>query len=194
MRTASAAGCGVLPEWRASATRPCAVHGRSYDAAVHDIRIIVSVADQTLRLRERGEDRLVFDVSTASRGTGCRSGSFCTPLGLHRIRLKIGAGCAPGTVFVRRRPTGEVFTPEARQRSPDRDWILTRLLWLEGLEPGVNRGGEIDTLRRFIYIHGTADEAQIGKPTSHGCVRLRNDDIVQLFDAVGNGTLVDVQP
>jgi lipoprotein-anchoring transpeptidase ErfK/SrfK len=166
----------------------------SYDPAVQDTRIVISVADQVLRLRQRGEDRLVFPVSTASRGAGFRSGSHCTPLGLHRIRLKIGAGCEPGTVFVRRRPTGEVCTPELQQRFPDRDWILTRLLWLEGLERGVNRGGDVDTLRRFIYIHGTADEARIGKPTSHGCVRMRNDDIVRLFAAVGNGTLVDLQP
>jgi lipoprotein-anchoring transpeptidase ErfK/SrfK len=159
-----------------------------------DTRIIVSVADQTLRLRSGGADRLVFGVSTARLGTGCRSGSFCTPLGLHRIRLKIGAGCAPGTVFVRRRPTGEVLTPDLRDRFPQRDWMLTRILWLQGLEPGVNRGGDVDTLRRFVYIHGTADEERIGEPTSHGCVRMRSGDIVRLFDAVANGTVVDLQP
>lgn len=159
----------------------------------HEPRIIVSIADQTLRLRQGGTDRLVVDVSTASRGAGCRNGSFCTPLGLHRIRLKIGAGCAPGTVFVRRRPTGEVLTPDLRRRFPERDWMLTRLLWLDGLEPGVNRGGDVDTLRRFVYIHGTADEERIGQPTSHGCVRMRSDALVLLFDAVANGTLVDLQ-
>src|SRR6476661_8908517 len=166
----------------------------SYDPAVQDTRIVISVADQVLRLRQRGEDRLVFSVSTASRGTGCRSGSYCTPLGLHRIRLKIGAGCAPGTVFVRRRPTGDVLTPALRERCPERDWILTRILWLEGLEPGVNRGGDVDTLRRFVYIHGTADEERIGERASHGCVRMRSDDIVRLFDAVTNGTLVELRP
>jgi lipoprotein-anchoring transpeptidase ErfK/SrfK len=167
----------------------------SYDGRVqHDTRIIVSIADQTLRWREGGADRLVFGVSTASRGTGCRSGSHCTPTGLHRIRLKIGAGCVPGTVFVRRRPTGELLTPDLRAQFPDRDWMLTRILWLQGLEPGVNRGGDVDTLRRFVYIHGTADEERIGEPASHGCVRMRSDDIVRLFDAVANGTLVDLQP
>jgi hypothetical protein len=159
-----------------------------------DTRIIVSIADQELRLQQGGLDRFVFPVSTASRGTGCRDGSFCTPLGLHRIRLKIGAGCVPGTVFVRRRPTGEVLTPELRQAFPDRDWMLTRVLWLQGLEAGVNRGGDVDTLRRFVYIHGTADEERIGEPVSHGCVRMRSGDIVRLFDAVANGTLVDLQP
>jgi hypothetical protein len=167
----------------------------SYDRGVQQAaHVIVSIADQTLRLRQDGEDRLLFDVSTASRGAGCVSGSFCTPLGRHRIRLKIGAGCAPGTVFVRRRPTGEVLTPQLREQCPGRDWILTRLLWLEGLEPGVNRGGQVDTLRRFVYIHGTADEDRIGEPVSHGCVRMRNGDVARLFDAVANGTVVDIHP
>src|SRR4051812_45056874 len=157
--------------------------GPSYDRAVqNDSRIIVSIADQTLRLREGGHDRLVFDVSTASRGTGCRFGTSCTPLGLHPIPVKIGAGWPPGAVFVRRRPTGEVLTPELRERFPGRDWMLTRILWLDGLEPGVNRGGVVDTLRRFVYIHGTADETRIGEPISQGCILLRGDDLVRLFD------------
>ena len=164
-----------------------------HPGVLQDTTVIVSIARQSLRLRQGGVDRMVFDVSTASRGAGCRNGSFCTPLGLHRIRLKIGAGCAPGTVFVGRRPTGEVLTPALRERFPERDWILTRVLWLDGLEAGVNRGGDVDTLRRLVYIHGTADEARIGQPTSHGCIRMRSDDIVQLFDAVTNGTLVDLQ-
>ena len=137
---------------------------------------------------------MAFAVSTAARGAGCTNGSYCTPTGLHRIRLKIGAGHAPGTVFVGRRPTGEVLTPGLRERHPGRDWILTRILWLEGVQPGINRGGDVDTLRRFVYIHGTADEARIGQPASHGCVRMRNDDIVRLFDAVACGTRVDLQP
>ena len=160
----------------------------------HQPRIIISIADQTLRLRSGDMDSLVARVSTAARGTGCRAGSFCTPLGLHRIRLKIGAGCEPGAVFVGRRPTGEVLTPALRARFPGRDWILTRLLWLEGLEPGINRGGDVDTLRRFVYIHGTDDEQRIGEPVSHGCVRMRNDDVIRLFDAVANGTHVLLQP
>ena len=161
---------------------------------MQDTSIVISISQQSLRLRTRGEDRLVFPVSTAQRGPGCRSGSSCTPLGLHRIRLKIGAGCAVGTVFVGRRSTHEVLTPQLVERFPGRDWMLTRLLWLEGLERGLNRGGDVDTLRRFIYIHGTHDEAHIGQPTSHGCVLMRNDHIVELFDAVDNGMLVELQP
>jgi len=171
------------------------VAGTSYHRAVqNDRRIIVSISDQTLRLREGSHDRFVFDVSTASRGTGCRFGSGCTPLGLHRIRVKIGAGCPPGAVFLRRRPTGEVLTPQLRERFPGRDWMLTRILWLDGLEPGVNRGGKVDTLRRLVYIHGTADDTRIGEPISEGCILMRGDDLVRLFDAVENGTVVDIRP
>lgn len=167
----------------------------SYDRCVPpEAAIVISLREQTLRLRQDGVDRMAFEVSTAARGAGCTSGSHCTPTGLHRIRLKIGAGCAPGTVFVGRRPTGEVLTPDLHERFPGRDWILTRILWLEGLQRGVNRGGDVDTLRRFVYIHGTADEAAIGQPASHGCVRMRNRDIVRLFDAVSGGTRVDLQP
>ena len=159
-----------------------------------DPTLVISLREQTLRLVQDGVDRMVFDVSTASRGAGCRNGSGCTPTGLHRIRAKVGAGCVPGTVFVGRRATGEVLTPALRERFPGRDWILTRILWLDGLEHGVNRGGDVDTLRRFVYIHGTADEGSIGRPASHGCVRMRNADIVQLFDAVRCGTRVALRP
>ncbi|WP_427914605.1 L,D-transpeptidase family protein [Ramlibacter sp. MMS24-I3-19] len=159
-----------------------------------ELAIVISLRDQTLRLLQHGVERMAFDVSTAARGAGCTQGSHCTPTGLHRVRLKIGAGCASGTVFVGRRATGEVLTPGLSERFPDRDWILTRILWLQGLQRGINRGGDVDTLRRFVYIHGTADEARIGQPVSHGCVRMRNRDIEQLFDAVACGTRVDLQP
>ena len=154
------------------------------------MRIEVNLAAQTLMLLY-GDGRLVaYPVSTAARGRGCMNGSYCTPVGRHRVRLKIGGGCPPGSVFVGRRATGEVLTEELRLATPDRDWILSRLLWLEGMEPGINRGGDVDTLRRFVYIHGTADEARIGEPASHGCIRMRNDDIVELFDLVPAGTEV----
>lgn len=159
-----------------------------------DATIVIRLREQRLRLVQDGIERLAFDVSTASRGAGCLQGSGCTPTGLHRIRAKVGAGCAPGTVFVGRRATGEVYTPTLGEREPGRDWILTRILWLDGLEHGINKGGEVDTLRRFVYIHGTADEASIGRPASHGCVRMRNADIVRLFEAVRCGTRVDLQP
>ncbi|HSH90580.1 MAG TPA: L,D-transpeptidase [Ramlibacter sp.] len=154
------------------------------------MRIDISLAAQTLTLLRDGGRSLEYPVSTAARGAGCASGSYCTPVGRHRVRLKIGGGCPPWSVFVGRRPTGEILTEELRLAAPDCDWILSRLLWLQGMEPGVNRGGEVDTLRRLVYIHGTADEARIGQPASHGCIRMRNNDIVELFELVPAGTEV----
>jgi lipoprotein-anchoring transpeptidase ErfK/SrfK len=131
-------------------------------------------------------------VSTAKNGPGEKSGSFCTPRGRHIVRAKIGAGQPPNTVFVRRRPTGEVWTPELHARYPGRDWMLTRLLWLSGCEPGKNRLGDVDTMRRYIYIHGSPDTAEMGKPGSIGCIRMRNADILELFDRVLPYTAVEI--
>jgi lipoprotein-anchoring transpeptidase ErfK/SrfK len=123
---------------------------------------------------------------------GERNGSFCTPRGRHVIRAKIGAGAPLNTVFVERRPTGEIYSSELAARHPGRDWILTRILWLSGCEPGVNRLGDVDTMRRFIYIHGSPDTAEMGKPGSIGCVRMHNRDLVELFDLVPAGTPVNI--
>jgi len=152
--------------------------------------ITVSIARQRLQLLS-GE-RVLMDVavSTALNGAGEEQGSGCTPRGWHRVRAKIGAGCAENTVFVGRRPTGEILTPSLKQQAPGRDWILSRILWLSGLETGRNRLGSRDTMRRFIYIHGTPDDEPMGVPRSHGCVRMRNSDIIALFDRVAVGTRV----
>lgn len=131
-------------------------------------------------------------VSTAKNGTGEQNGSYRTPRGRHVIRARIGAGAAINTVFVRRRPTGELWSPELAAEHPGRDWILTRILWLSGCEPGVNRLGEVDTMRRYIYLHGSPDTATMGVPGSIGCVRMRNRDIVELFDLVPAGTTVRI--
>lgn len=154
--------------------------------------MFVSVADQELCLPLSGGTVRRYPVSTAANGTGCIEGSHCTPTGYHRVRLKIGERCPIGTVFRGRRPTGEVFTPALADSFPGRDWILSRILWLEGLQPGFNRGGRVDTLRRFVYIHGTADEHLIGQPASHGCIRMRNIDVVELFDLVPQGTVLHI--
>jgi L,D-transpeptidase YbiS len=135
-----------------------------------------------------------FPVSTALNGYGQQQGSGQTPLGRHRIRLKIGQDAPLNTVFRARRYTGEQYSPDLAAANPQRDWILTRILWLTGCEPGVNRGGQVDTLRRFIYIHGTPDSEPMGKPLSHGCIRMRNRDIIELFEQVENGTIVDILP
>lgn len=152
--------------------------------------IRISIARQRLQLLEG--DTLLVDVavSTARNGVGEEQGSGCTPRGWHVVRAKIGAGCPENTVFVARRPTGECYGPSLRAEQPQRDWILSRILWLSGLEPGKNRLGSRDTMRRFIYIHGTPDEEPMGVPLSHGCVRMRNQDIIALFDQVPVGTRV----
>jgi lipoprotein-anchoring transpeptidase ErfK/SrfK len=134
-----------------------------------------------------------YSVSTSKRGAGELNGSLCTPRGRHIVRAKIGAGLPLGAVFVRRRPTGEVWTPELHAQYPGRDWILTRILWLSGCEPGRNRLGEVDTMRRYIYIHGTPDSAAMGTPGSIGCIRMRNHDIAELFELVPPYTPVDLR-
>lgn len=131
-------------------------------------------------------------MSTALKGTGQQRGSFCTPLGRHIVRAKIGAGSPPNTVFVGRRPTGEIYSQELAAQFPGRDWMLTRILWLSGCEPGFNRLGEVDTMRRYIYIHGSPDSAEMGKPGSIGCIRMRNADIIRLFDRVPAGIPVEI--
>jgi len=152
----------------------------------------VSLSRQELELWRGGKPVRRYPVSTARNGPGERMGSGCTPRGWHHVRIKIGQGCPEGTVFEARRPTGEHYGPELARRHPGRDWILTRILWLTGDEPGFNRGGDCDTLRRFIYIHGTADEAHIGQPVSHGCIRMKNKDIEELFELVSNGTPIHI--
>jgi lipoprotein-anchoring transpeptidase ErfK/SrfK len=157
------------------------------------MRIRISISDQTLEL-VGGDGGVLqrYRISTAKNGAGEQKGSYRTPRGEHIIRAKIGGGAAPNTVFVRRRPTGEVWTPELAATHPDRDWILTRILWLSGKEPGKNRLGEVDTMRRYIYLHGSPDTVEMGIPGSIGCVRMRNSDIIDLFDRVPCYTPVDI--
>lgn len=152
--------------------------------------IEVSIADQRLRLYEQGNIVMDVLVSTASKGPGEIRGSEQTPRGWHTIRAKIGAGTPLNSVFKGRRLTGEIYTPQLRELDTGRDWILTRILWLSGLEPGRNRLGNVDTMRRYIYIHGTPDEEPMGIPASHGCIRMRNEDLIELFERVPVGTPV----
>lgn len=150
-------------------------------------RIEVSVAEQTLALYRDEMPPLQYRISTALNGVGQQEGSGCTPLGMHRVRARIGAEQVSGAVFVGRRPTGEVWTPVLAQQFPQRDWILSRILWLCGEEPGYNRLGDVDSMRRFIYIHGTPDVEPMGVARSHGCIRMRNTDIIELFGLVPVG-------
>ena len=154
----------------------------------------IDIANQRLTLTEDGHVVRAYPVSTGAKGHGCEAGSCQTPTGLHRIKLKVGEGQPLGAVFASRRPTGEVFSANLRGAAPERDWILTRILWLEGLEPGRNRGGNVDTLRRYIYIHGTPDDGMDNPPSSHGCIRMFNADIIDLFSRVSAGTPVFIEP
>jgi L,D-transpeptidase YbiS len=148
------------------------------------MKIEIDIAAQTLSLIDHGKVVKRYSVSTAKNGPGEKNGSFCTPRGRHIVRARIGAGQPLNAVFVRRRPTGELWSPELDEKYPGRDWMLTRILWLSGCEVGRNRLGEVDTMRRYIYIHGSPDRAEMGKPGSIGCIRMRNADISELFDLV----------
>ena len=154
-------------------------------------RIDISVKAQHLVFKDEvtGLSR-EYPIATAKNGVGELSDSNCTPRGRHIVRAKIGAGSPLNTVFVGRRPTGETYSPELKEKFPDRDWILTRILWLSGTEIGFNRLGNVDTMQRYIYIHGTPESTAMGEIGSHGCVRMRNADVIALFDAVPVGTSV----
>ncbi|MDR1934688.1 MAG: L,D-transpeptidase [Candidatus Accumulibacter sp.] len=157
------------------------------------MKIVVSLARQRLTLfDDAGKPLRVYPVSTAARGAGERNGSFCTPRGKLLVRAKIGSGLPPGSVFVARRPNGEIHSPGLAAKHPGRDWILTRILWLSGCEPGFNRLGDVDTMRRFIYIHGCPETEAMGQPGSHGCVRMRSRDVIELFDLVPVYTPVEI--
>ena len=151
--------------------------------------IVIDVARQTLTFGDK-----VYSVSTSKNGLGEKNGSFCTPRGRHIVRAKIGAGQPLNSVFVRRRPTGETWSPALDEKCAGRDWMLPRILWLSGCEVGKNRLGDVDTMRRFIYIHGSPERAEMGKPGSIGCIRMRNADIVELFDLVPPYTPVEIKP
>lgn len=156
--------------------------------------LAVSIAAQTLSLIDgQGDTIASYPVSTALNGPGERDGSGCTPRGEHYIRAMVGEGLPEKTVFRARRPTGEIYSPDLARKHPERDWILSRIIWLCGLEPGKNRGHGVDTFRRFIYIHGTPDTEPMGVPRSHGCIRMRNQDVIALFGRVEAGLRVVIR-
>ena len=156
-------------------------------------KILVSINEQLLTLFDDDTTIKQYSVSTALNGIGEKSGSECTPSGKHIIRVKIGHNAAVNTVFVARRTTGEIYTDELSQQHPDRDWILSRIMWLSGTEVGKNRLGDVDSMQRYIYIHGTPDSEPMGEPKSHGCIRMRNHDVIELFDLVDVGTEVVIE-
>lgn len=157
------------------------------------MHLMIKLITQEMHVFQDGRLLQTYSISSGKKGAGEVNGSEQTPRGWHIIRAKIGGGCMANTVFVGRRPTGEIYVPELKEKFPQRDWILTRILWLSGMEVGRNRLGEVDTMRRYIYIHGTPDEVPIGIPGSHGCIRMRNDNIIELYDQVPVGTRVLIE-
>lgn len=157
------------------------------------MRIEIKIKSQYLDIIDNNEIGIKsYQISSAKNGVGQERGSFCTPLGKHIIRAKIGSGQPINTVFIKRRPTGEIYTPELGAHYLGRDWILTRILWLSGRELGFNRLGSVDTMRRYIYIHGSPDNINMDKPGSIGCIRMLNADLLELFDIVDVGTEVNI--
>ena len=152
----------------------------------------IDLSQQRLHLLKQGVEQLNYPVSSALNGPGERMNSGCTPRGLHRIRACIGKDQLSGAVFVGRRPSGEIYAPALAQQYPQRDWILSRILWLGGLQPGFNRYGQVDSQARYIYIHGTNEEDRLGQPVSHGCIRMANADVIDLFDRVKAGVQVNI--
>jgi lipoprotein-anchoring transpeptidase ErfK/SrfK len=155
-------------------------------------KIDISINEQKMSLHKNGELIRLYSVSTGKNGAGEEYGSEKTPRGQHIIRARIGDGCPENTVFRGRRPTGEIYSPELSAQFENRDWILTRILWLSGKEIGKNRLGPNDTMRRYIYIHGTPDSTELGKPGSRGCIRMKNSDIIELFSLIACGTEVNI--
>lgn len=163
---------------------------KNIDLADQQNYLDIGIANQQLTVYVDGANVQRYTVSTAKKGAGELRDSACTPTGWHKIRAKIGLGQPLQAVFVGRRATGEIYSPELVRQYPQRDWILTRILWLSGLEPGKNRYGKVDTAWRYIYIHGCPDDLINGSPESHGCIRMKNTDILDLFNRVEAGTKV----
>jgi lipoprotein-anchoring transpeptidase ErfK/SrfK len=154
-----------------------------------DFKIIIRVSTQKAELFRDGERLKIYKISTALNGLGCEVGSNKTPTGLHRVAKKIGADCGVGTVFRSRVSTGEVWSPDPLNPlcNSNEDLVLSRILWLEGME-----AHNANTLDRYVYLHGTNQEHLLGNAVSHGCIRLSNQDVIELFDLVPEGTLVEI--
>jgi hypothetical protein len=161
------------------------------------MHIEVSIKEQTLTLFNAGKQLKHYSISTAKNGPGELIDSECTPRGAHIISEKIGDGAEINSVFIGRIATGEIYEPALRELHPERDWILTRILWLSGAEEGKNKGQKdsvcVDSHDRYIYIHGSPDDVDMGTPGSRGCVRMRNSEIIELFDLIEEGIEVTIK-
>lgn len=155
--------------------------------------VSISIKKQQLYYYTPQGQMASYPVSTAKNGAGEQMGSECTPRGWHKVYALIGGGAMENSVFVGRKFTGEMYSPELLEKFPNRDWILTRIIQLEGLEEGRNRGGSVDSLQRYIYIHGTPDTTNLSEPGSHGCIRMRNSDIIALATTLSLNTYVCIE-
>ena len=155
--------------------------------------IVVDIEKQRLYAQYPNGKRKTYPISSSAYGTGNQKGSLQTPLGLHKVKEKFGDGLPIGAELVGRRYTQRIVPLITRKIDVPEDIITTRILWLDGQEPGKNKGGNVDSHSRFIYIHGTAEEGLIGQPASHGCIRMKNKDVIELFDATPSGSLVYIR-
>lgn len=155
-----------------------------YGFPTNGVLLVVDVPSQVLAVVEAGRPAQRLLVSTAKAGVGNRSGSNQTPLGWHRVDERIGDGEPRGRVFRSRVPQSEILSGDQLVAPESGDYVLTRILWLRGLQPGYNSGGDVDSHDRCIYLHGTNQEQLLGMPASHGCIRLSNDDVIALFDRI----------
>lgn len=154
--------------------------------------IVVDTSNQRLYLFEHNQLKAKYPISSSAVGVGSAAGSNRTPLGLHRIAEKFGDGQPIGMIFKARRPTGKLATIQTKPIKGEGDDVTTRIMWLQGLQPGINEGKGVDSHARYIYIHGTPEEGLIGRPESHGCIRMNNRQVIELFNQVPVGTLVDI--
>jgi len=166
---------------------------QALDSCQELVSVVVSSELQQMYMFKDQQVLRTYKISTAKNGLGEEKNSYKTPRGMHIIRAKIGANLPINAIFKERRFYGDVYTAQMNLENPHRDWILTRILWLSGLELGFNRLGNVDTMQRYIYIHGSPDERPMGQPTSRGCIRMRNEDIVEFFDLVSYGTRVKIE-
>jgi lipoprotein-anchoring transpeptidase ErfK/SrfK len=178
-----------LPQWMSSALQQLENHRTP---AAGSAVLLIKIDEQTLYLLDKGAIKKTWPVSTSKFGIGNQSGSYKTPIGVHRVAEKVGADCQPCEIIRTRIPTGEIAVLDTAHSS--RDMITTRILWLDGLQPGVNSGGNMDSRLRYIYIHGTPEERLLGTPSSIGCVRMGNEAVIEVFDSVQIGTLVNIVP
>ncbi len=169
-----------------------------YELKADEYAIVVNPAKQELYLVKNREVEKVYPASTSKHGLGTKLDSYRTPWGTHRIKEKIGDGAPLGTIFIYQENTGKVATILKRGQGWTRGAITSRIMWLDGQEPGVNKGKNakgqvVDTHERYVYIHGMASENRVGRPSSIGCIVMKNDDVIELFDLLPSGTLVEIQ-